>query len=110
MRAVISLEQRFERTRDGAVWTDSAHNHSFWTRYLHVFDSIAVLARVAEVQSPLAGTQRADGAGVVFPPFPWYLGPAGYLRSLRRQQASVRTLLSPDDAVIMRLPSPVSRV
>lgn len=51
MNVVVALEHRFDRTPDGKVWTQVAFPHSFWMRYLEVFDRVIVVARVLEVAS-----------------------------------------------------------
>jgi hypothetical protein len=50
MKVVISLEQRFDRTPDGKVWTQTTCASPFWTRYLEVFDRVEALTIVQ--QSP----------------------------------------------------------
>ena len=56
MNLVITLEQRFEATPDGKVWTPGLFAHPFWTRYLDVFDHVCVVARVRRVAAtPPAG-------------------------------------------------------
>ncbi len=75
MKVVVSLEHRFERTPDGAVWTQTQYPYPFWVPYLRVFDSVRVVARVKETERPAAGWTRADGDGVVFAPIPYYIGP-----------------------------------
>ena len=89
MQAIISLEHRFERTPDGAVWTQVAFAHNFWERYLEVFDGVRVVARVRDVAAPPAGWKRADGAGVSFAAMPYYVGPLQYARHLPRIRAAI---------------------
>jgi len=50
MNVYVSIEHRFSRTPDGVHWTSGTYACSFWERYLAVFDSVTVLARVAEVE------------------------------------------------------------
>lgn len=49
MTLVVVLEYRFLRTPDGQVWTATKFSYDFWQRYLEVFDSARVVARVQDV-------------------------------------------------------------
>ena len=99
MKVVVSLEHRFERTPDGAVWTQTQYPYPFWAPYLRAFDGVRVVARVKETDRPTPGWTRADGDGVVFAPVPYYVGPWQYLRQMwrvggRRHGFSSRTAAS----------------
>ena len=108
MNIVIALEQRFESTPDRKVWTPGLFAHSFWRRYLDVFDHVRVVARVRRVGTATPGWAEADGAGVSFVPVTYYLGPWQYLRRRRRIRADVRGVVGPSDAVILRVGSQVA--
>ena len=108
MNVIIALEQRFESTPDRKVWTPGLFAHSFWRRYLDVFDHVRVVARVCRVAAATPGWAEADGPGVSFVPVTYYLGPWQYLRRRRRIRADVRGVLGPSDAVILRVCSQVA--
>jgi glycosyltransferase involved in cell wall biosynthesis len=105
MRVLVSVEHRFYRTPDGAIWTPTNHAYSFWTRYLKVFEGVRVLARVRGVSNPPARGHRADGPGVSFAPVPSYIGPLQYLVRARAVNRALRVAIQPDEAVIMRVSS-----
>ncbi len=105
MNAIIVLEFRFDRTPDGRVWAGTVFSQSFWTRYLNVFDEIAIVARVQDVPSVPPGALPADGPRISFRAIPYYRGPKGYLRNLRRVRSAIKQAFTPGDAVIMRVPS-----
>lgn len=105
MRVLVSSEHRFRRTSDGAVWTQTAYRYEFWRRYLEVFDDVLVLTRALNVAGLPSGWHRADGPAVSFAVVPHYLGPFQYLLRYRAIDAAARRALSPDAAVIMRVPS-----
>jgi glycosyltransferase involved in cell wall biosynthesis len=100
----VSIEQRYDRLPDGSVWAPQ-FGYPFWTRYLEVFESIRVVARVRKVAAIPAGWQRADGPAVSFFAIPYYVGPWDYLKHAWDVRQAVRQALGPDDAVIMRLDS-----
>src|SRR5687768_10266245 len=105
MNVVVSSEQRFDRTPDGAVWTQAQSAYSFWTRYLAVFDHICVVARVQEVSTLPPGWRRVDGEGVSFATIPHYLGPWQYFIRMHQVQGVAQNVVGSNDAVIFRVPS-----
>jgi glycosyltransferase involved in cell wall biosynthesis len=108
MRVIVALRHRFERTPDGAVWTIGQFAHSFWTRYLSIFDHVRVVARVREVPEVRPDWQRADGEGVTFAPVPYYVGPWQYLLHARQVNEAVRNAITWREAVVLRIPSQVA--
>ncbi|MEG3925470.1 glycosyltransferase family 4 protein [Microcoleus sp. D3_18a_C4] len=108
MNVVVALEHRFDRTPDGKVWTQVAFPHSFWMRYLEVFDHVRVVARVREVPSVSGDWKRADGEGVSFAAIPYYLGPWQYLQKAPQVQRAARNAVAPNDAVILRVSSQIA--
>jgi glycosyltransferase involved in cell wall biosynthesis len=105
MIAVVSVEQRFQRTPDGRVWTQVAFSHRFWQRYLEAFDGVRVVARVRDVTVVPPQYIRADGPGVTVAAVPDYLGPMQYLRKARAVRRALTDVVDPGDAVILRVPS-----
>jgi glycosyltransferase involved in cell wall biosynthesis len=108
MRATISLEHRFQRTPDGAIWTNSGCDAAFWAAYLEVFSELRVLARVLDVRQPTERSARADGERVRFEPLPHYLGPRQFLATLPALRVAARHAAADDDAYILRVPSAIA--
>lgn len=107
MRVCVALEERYEGTPDGQVWTALPHNYAFWQRYLDVFDQVQVIARVLPVAAPGPGARLASGPGVSFAPLPYYVGPWQYLPVAAQVRRAVATALGPADAAILRVGSNV---
>jgi glycosyltransferase involved in cell wall biosynthesis len=105
MIAVVVVEQHFERTPDGCLWTRANFSYPFWRRYLDVFDGVRVVARAREVASLSKPCQRVDGPGVSVAPIPDYLGPWQYLARARSVCRALENVVGPEDAVILRAPS-----
>ncbi|MDB5347848.1 MAG: glycosyl transferase group 1 [Schlesneria sp.] len=105
MKVLVCVEHRFDRSPDGAIWTQVAYDHSFWLRYLDVFDSVQVLARIRDVPQAPADYVRADGDRVNFTEVPYYLGPWQYLRQRNRVKQAVRDAVEPRNAIILRVGS-----
>jgi glycosyltransferase involved in cell wall biosynthesis len=105
MHVVVALDFRFEATPDGSIWSSTAYSHTFWQRYLDVFDGVRIVARAASVQEPQPGDRRVDGPSVEFLPVPFYLGPAQYLLRARQIRRAAHRAIGEHDAVILRVGS-----
>lgn len=105
MNVLLSLEHRFERTPDGAVWTQAESAYPWMARYLEVFDEVRVLARVLDVPTVPPDWLRADGPGVSFAVVPYYLGPQQYLLRARAVRRAVRAAVTERDAILLRVSS-----
>jgi len=105
MNVLIVLEHRFSRTPDGAIWSPTGCAYPFWARYLEGFDSVRVVARVADVAAADPKWLRADGPGVAFAAIPYYVGPWQYLKKKGAVRRAVREAFRPGDAVILRVGS-----
>src|SRR4028119_862553 len=108
MKVVVDLEHRFDRTPDGRVWTQTTFPYSFWTRYLQVFDSVRVVARVRDVPNVPCDWKEANGEGVSFAAIPYYIGPWQYLLKAWQVRRSARNAVSANDAVILRVGSTIA--
>ncbi|MEM9276015.1 MAG: glycosyltransferase [Cyanobacteria bacterium P01_F01_bin.143] len=109
MKVIVALEHRFARTPDGSIWTESQFPHSFWTRYLEVFDQVGVVARVKQVSTVPANWKRADGDRVSFANVPHYIGPWQYLLKAEQVKQAARKAVRASDAVILRVSSQISQ-
>lgn len=108
MRVCVTVEERFLRTPDGAVWSYGTAPYSFWRRYLDVFEEVRVIARVAEATTAAATWKRADGEGVTFYPLPSYVGPLQYARRYFSVTRRMRNAVGERDAIIMRISSGIA--
>jgi glycosyltransferase involved in cell wall biosynthesis len=105
---IVTLEQRFLRTPDGAVWTQAQCLYSFWGPYLCVFDQVRPVARVLDVPRVPPDWQRADGPGVSIVAVPYYIGPWQYLRCKRQVWRTSQAAVRSTDAVILRGGAPIA--
>jgi glycosyltransferase involved in cell wall biosynthesis len=106
MQVTVSLEQRFDRTPDGAVWTDSNFDRSFWDAYLCAFGGVRVVARVRDVAMPVQAAKRADGDSVSFAALPYYIGPAEYAQRMLALRLAIKHIARSAEAFVLRMPSP----
>ncbi len=110
MRVTVTLEQRFDATPDGAIWTPSTFSFPFWSRYLDVFSQVQVIARVRDVPSPPEGARRSDGPDVRFRRVPHYLGMRQFLTRYKEIQTALNFALEDKEAVVLRLASPIAGI
>jgi glycosyltransferase involved in cell wall biosynthesis len=108
MKVVVDLEHRFDRTPDGRVWTQTTFPYSFWTRYLQVFESVRVVARVRDVANVPSDSKETNGERVSFAPIPYYIDPWQYLLKTWQVWRSARNAVNANDAVILRVASPIA--
>ena len=101
MRICVANEERFHATPDGAVSIQTPHAHSYWTRYLDVFDHVRVVARVRKVPSVPSDWKRTDGEGISIAAVPDYLGPWRYVLQAKQVQRAARNAIGSSDAVIL---------
>jgi glycosyltransferase involved in cell wall biosynthesis len=106
----VALEHRFERTPDGRVWTQTFFGHSFWRRYLDVFEGVRVIARVREVPDCRPEWAEVTGPGVVVWGVQYYVGPLQYLLLWAKIRKSLHGSVQPEDALILRVSSQISNV
>jgi glycosyltransferase involved in cell wall biosynthesis len=110
MELSYTLEYRFARTPDGGVWTDSMYARPYWDRYLDVFSSVKVIARVREVTAAEPAWQRVDGDRVRVHALPYYIGPWQYMRVRSALAASMELALADSEAILLRIPSELATV
>ena len=101
----VALEERFERTPDGRTWTRSPSSYSFWSRYLEVFRSVRVVARIRAVQTVDPSWSEVGGPGVTLVAVPYYVGPREYLRRRAAVQRVLAAALPARSALIIRASS-----
>jgi glycosyltransferase involved in cell wall biosynthesis len=105
---VVTLEHRFDRTPDGAVWTQAQLLYDFWEPYLNAFDRVRPVARVRDVKEVPGDWKRADGPCVSFAAVPYYLGPWQYLRRRSPVWQAAQAAVGPRDAVVLRGGAPIA--
>ena len=112
MRLTAVLEQRYDRTPDGRVWTPGPHGYPFWQRYLTVFSEVRVVARVRDVPAVTGSLRPASGPGVAFAAVPYFLGPVGFVRQYGKVRRAIgRAVRDPQAGVVLlRIPGTLSSV
>lgn len=109
MKVFLTLEHRFSRTPDGAIWS-TMFPRSIWQRYLGVFDEIELVARVRDVPAVDEKFQRVDGGGVRFRGLPYYHGPQQYLAKWLPFRRALLAIADEGAPVIVRVPSNLAAI
>ncbi len=102
MNVIVTCDLHFERTPDGRIWTNGPMTYSFWTRYLSVFDSLRLVARVRDVPAVPPGQEPASGGRITFLPVPDFVGPQQYLLRRIAVATALARAVRDVDAVILR--------
>lgn len=105
MKLLVATDAHIFRTRDGRHWAKSIYGYSFWTRYLEVFDSVRIVARVKDVQKIDSKKLLVDGVGVEVIGIPFYQGPKQLLKQYRKIQWKLKGIDNGCDAALLRMPS-----
>jgi glycosyltransferase involved in cell wall biosynthesis len=115
MRLCVTLEYRFAIAAGTSAWTRNLYPYTFWRRYLDVFDEVVVIARADRWDAsghlcPRDGYARVDGSGVTFLALPHYRGLYQFCRQYARLRHSLQKTVGGDDAVLMRVGSPIAGI
>lgn len=105
MKLLVATDAHIFRTPDGKHWAKSIYGYNFWTRYLDVFDSVRIVARVKEVQNIDAKKLSVDGKDVEVVGIPFYQGPKQLLKKYIRIQKALKNIDEGCDAALLRMPS-----
>jgi glycosyltransferase involved in cell wall biosynthesis len=101
---LLAVEARFVRVPDGTVYSPQELDGGFWDRYLSVFESITLVARLREGGEPPVSGRPVPGC-VRFVAVPHYLGPAQYARrSVEVRRVVDRAAREVAGAALVRLP------
>ncbi len=111
-KLLITVDHQFVRTPDGRVWVKTIYGSEFWNRYLEVFDSVRVAARVRDeksVDDKMLLASRDDGK-VEFFPMPQYRGPKEFVLRYFKIKKSVKAVADGCDCALFRIPSPIANM
>lgn len=105
MKLYFICEGRFIKRGRNIYCTSGGFTNKIWNRYLQVFDSMVVIARVKEDDyAPLNESWVANDQRVSFVELPYYIGPKQYLKNRKKIQKILNSTLDHDHAYICRVP------
>jgi glycosyltransferase involved in cell wall biosynthesis len=105
---MVALEDRFHRTRNGNIYSNTVCDYTFWSAYLQLFDEVIVFARLDEIPEKELDRPRANGPNVSFYGLPYYVGPWQYLKQQHKIKALAKRATTEADAFILRIPGIIS--
>ena len=101
MRVSIVITTRYVSTPDGVVWA-SFPATTLVQRYLAVFDSVNIIARVQPMDARDGKGFQVNENGISVTSIPSFIGPFQYLLKQGTVRKSLKHAIAPDDAVIFR--------
>lgn len=107
MRLIVSTDERFYQ-KDRDIYTYYTSAYSFWQRYLAVFTSVTILARVELQKQQVDKESKASGAHVDFYPLPPFSGIHELLRSTWLLISTLCQIPHFEGAYILRVPGIIS--
>lgn len=110
MKALVATDAHIFQTPDGKHWCDKIYFYSFWQRYLNVFDSVRIVARVKTVEKVEANYCAVDGDGVEVFPIPFFRGPKQLAKQYFAIQNRLKHVLGDCDVAIFRMPSQTAQM
>lgn len=110
MKLLVACDAHIFKTNDGKYWCGAIYDYKFWTRYLGVFDSVRVAARVKLVSDVEKKWKRVDGENVEIYELPFFQGPAQLAKSFFDIRKKSRDAYNTCDAALFRFPSPTAQM
>lgn len=105
MDVIVTVDQRYDCTPDGKIWTSDQYAYSFFTRYLEVFEHVKVMARVRSTASVPENYLPVMGEQVTVIPLPHYHGMGQFLKQRQRVRHAILNALTFENAIIFRVAS-----
>lgn len=107
MRVLIAVDAQLFRLQDGSVWAPSIYGYDFWQRYLQVFGSIVVAARIMDIDDETVVEKylRSDGESVTFAALPFARGAKQYITAWRSYMHAASKACNDIQCAVIRLPS-----
>ncbi|MBA6153394.1 glycosyltransferase [Gelidibacter maritimus] len=106
MEAILILTHRFQRDRNGNVFTiNHVESNLIWDRYLKVFTHLTVLARIQEVEEEVDERFLISQKNISFVAIPYFVGPKEFIKNYFKINKTLAKLIRRDRAYICRLPN-----
>ena len=105
MNLFFVTEARFVKTEDGQIYSSGSFTYALWKRYLAVFSSVTVVARVRNVGNAVCDKNLiSNGNGVSFLCLPDISGVGGFLKRKKEIVNRMRGRFEKNNAYILRVP------
>lgn len=108
MRVMVASDNRFYRTQNGNIYSNTLFDYSVWEWYLQVFDEVVIFARVGEIPEKELSRPCAVGPNVCFRSLPMFVGPWQFIRKYYELNALAKQAVEDADAFILFVPGTLS--
>ena len=110
MKALITLEQVFQKTPEGFIWGPGIYAQNYWNPYLKVFAGVKVMARIKNVNEVEGPLNKMNREGIEFIPLPCYQGPWEFCRRAFGLIKKIGASFNRKDAIVMSVPSTIASI
>ena len=107
-KLLLTVDHQFVRTPDGKVWVKTIYGYDFWKRYLKVFDTVRIAARLRDEKEIEEKMLLASGDNVEFFQIPQYRGAKEFVLRYSAIRRAVNGVADGCSCAIFRIPSPIS--
>lgn len=107
-KLLLTVDHQFVRTPDGNIWVKTIYGYDFWKRYLKVFDTVRIAARLRDEKEIEEKMLLASGEKVEFFQIPQYRGAKEFVLRYSDIRRAVNGVAEGCSCAIFRIPSPIS--
>ena len=109
MELLVATDSLFSKTPDGRYWCKTIYGYDFWTRYLKVFEKVAVVSRTKSAElGEVEGYLRVDGPNLRVIELPYMRGMKQYIYNYYSFCKATKKAAEEPDCALIRLPSVVA--
>lgn len=105
VKLLVASDAHLFQTSDGKIWAKSIYGYSFWTRYLNIFDSVRIVARVKETNLMDEKKLIVSGPGIEVYSIPFFQGPKQLAQKYVSIQKRLNNVDEDCDVALLRMPS-----
>ncbi len=106
MNLVVATDRRYYLDKSGTpCCTDGSRGYEFWSRYLDIFKSVTVVARLSREIKATGFSVEGDRISLF--PLPNYLGPEQYLKQRKKLMRHINEIANPANAFLLRVPGQI---
>lgn len=112
MKLLVACDAHIYYSERYGYWTPAIYGFSFWERYLHVFDSVRIVARVKYIDDIDTNVlSRVDGdSRIEVWPIPFFQGPKQFLKNFHSINKALRHVSRGCGAALLRIPGITGQV
>jgi len=110
MKLLITTDAHIFKTSNGEYWCGAIYGYKFWLRYLDVFDSIRIVARVKNVTKNDMKLEIFDGPNVEIFEIPFFQGITQLTKNYLKINRIIKNVFIGCDAALFRMPSPIGQI